>query len=358
MQIDASLLFARLRAESPDAVIYALLGRQEAARLSVSGTSLWYGDAEEGDSAAPRLLQPDPALAARIYDAGAGAFVVAAGDLESVRRHLQSFSAAERDDGTLRTVAIHDPLVLAAFLEVLAAEDAERLFAGITAIAAPRVEDEHLIVWRREPPRIVERAVHLATGWSRERAWTPAPRPPRVEAVVSSGEEPPASGPPRISERQLEAFRSAQIRELIGAPPGVRRSDVPFPLLTPEGEQRIEQALDARLSLILAANLRQHAPEVVAPLSVPDFESMLATALRRARGHGLQERQRIFEFAKLMFVIAPGFDRHPVAQRILGGERGSPDERFARLLETMTYADWQAAQNLFDPRDWELPEIR
>lgn len=355
MNVDATLLFERLHVAG---AVYALVAPLEAERLKQEGTPLWYGDAEVvAEAPMPRLVELDARLAKRVYRESAGTFLAADADAASVRRSLFAFSAAERVDGTMRMLPFHDPAIFPVFVEGLAREDVERLFATVKAFATPRVEDEHLLVFRYEAPRVTASAVHIATGWSRDHSWEPLPRQERVEPPPEA-DEPQQDGTPRITQRQIEALRAAQIRDRIGAPPGMRRADVVFPRLTGAAEARLEEALDARLRQNVAANLRQHAPEVVQPLSVPDFEAMLATAVRRARGRGLRDRQRIFEFAKLMFVIAPGFDRHPVIERILGGGTGTPDERFTRAIQTMTYADWERAQKLYDPRDWELPELR
>ncbi|HEX8408295.1 MAG TPA: hypothetical protein VF883_05485 [Thermoanaerobaculia bacterium] len=355
MNVEATLLFERLHVAR---AVYALVGQQEAVRLKHDGMPLWYGDADVvADAPMPRIVELDQRLAKRVYRESAGTFVLADADTGTVRQSLFAFSAAERVDGTLRMLPFHDPAIFPVFLEGLAREDVERLFAAVEAFATPRVEDEHLLVFRYEPPRVTASAVHLATGWSREWSWEPLPWQARVEMPLPA-DEPQQGGAPRITQRQMEALRAAGIRDRIGAPPGMRRAAVVFPQLTAPGEARLEEALDARLMHDVAANLRQYAPEAVQPLSVPDLEAMLETALRRARGRGLEDRGRMFEFAKLMFVIAPGFDRHPVIERILGGDTGTPDERFTRAIETMTYADWERAQKLYDPRDWELPELR
>lgn len=355
MNVDATLLFERLHLAR---AVYALVGPAEAERLKQDGLPLWYGDAElVAEAPMPRIVEVDARLAKRVYRESAGTFVIADADAGGVRQSLFAFSVAERLDGTLRMLPFHDPAIFPSFLEGLAREDVERLFEAVHAFATPRAEDEHLVVFRYDPPLVTASAVHLATGWSRDRSWEPSPRQARVE-VPPPVDEPQEGGAPRITQRQVEALRAAQIRDRIGAPPGMRRADVAFPQLAPQAEARLEEALDARLMRQIAANLRQHAPEVVQPLSVPDFEAMLATAVRRARGRGLEDRQRIFEFAKLMFVIAPGFDRHPHIARILGGNAGTPEERFTRAIQTMTYVDWQRAQKLYDARDWELPELR
>jgi len=66
-------------------------------------------------------------------------------------------------------------------------------------------------------------------------------------------------------------------------------------------------------------------------------------AIVRAWGYGLRKESDIRAFVQLAFSVSPAFDEYPPFRTIL--ERGGPDPsaNFARLLETATAEDWDAA---------------
>jgi RimJ/RimL family protein N-acetyltransferase len=107
-------------------------------------------------------------------------------------------------------------------------------------------------------------------------------------------------------------------------------------------------AFRARLLPALAARttsyLRAHHAAAVARLSDADLDAAVARALARAMGYELTWESSLVCFAALALEIGPTFDRHPRIHAALTDVALPPDERFARMLETTTEADWQDAR--------------
>jgi hypothetical protein len=74
-----------------------------------------------------------------------GVFVVAAAELEEVRRHLRKFNVVYREDGTPLVFRFHDPRVLRHFLPTCTEAELRRFFGPIDAFLAEAEEGDALI---------------------------------------------------------------------------------------------------------------------------------------------------------------------------------------------------------------------
>jgi ribosomal-protein-alanine N-acetyltransferase len=110
------------------------------------------------------------------------------------------------------------------------------------------------------------------------------------------------------------------------------------------------EALRARLLPALATRatqyLRRHHAAAAARLSDVKLDADVARSLARAQRYGLTREASLVCFAALALEIGPAFDLHPRIQAALQEAGLRPDERFERMLETTTEADWQDARAL------------
>ena len=114
--------------------------------------SLYQGDV--GASLAhvsPYLLRLRDAEDGAWFFAGAGhgrswgVYLVAALELEDVRRHLRKFNLVYREDGTPLVFRFHDPRVLRRFLPTCTAAELQRFFGPLDAFLAEAEDGDALI---------------------------------------------------------------------------------------------------------------------------------------------------------------------------------------------------------------------
>jgi len=92
--------------------------------------------------------------------------------------------------------------------------------------------------------------------------------------------------------------------------------------------------------------------EVVKDLPKEKLYKRVEYGVQRAREYGLTSENNLRAFVTLMFEIGPDFDKFPTFQKYLVDESVLPDERMGVLLSKTTEADWQNAQQAFDPTNW------
>jgi Domain of unknown function (DUF4123) len=293
--------------------------------------------------------EPSSKIAVEAYQRQAGLFLQTRCSLGELRRGLAEFSAAEVSHHW-QLFPFYEPAVFPVLLEVIPPRLAAELFEGIDAFCCPGPVSNHILqfkllddgeVWRTE--------VHLPTGYRAEAAVKAKDglehRPERTPEIGEpTGSTYRPDGPLIIREAQLEVFERDQVLTVLGD----RAATLPL-RFSISAWNAIEQARQRRVAQLLEQNIRENHPAIAAKISEPDLEVMIQTSLRRARSHGLSDQRRIFEFAKLMFLVAPNFDEHPKAP---------PGVRFDALLQEMGFADWQEAQAAARIEAWELPELR
>jgi RimJ/RimL family protein N-acetyltransferase len=120
-------------------------------------------------------------------------------------------------------------------------------------------------------------------------------------------------------------------------------------------------AFRVRLLPVLAARttsyLRMHHSVTAARMSDADLDATVARSLARGLGYELTWESSLVCFAVLALEIGPAFDRHPRIRAALHDTGLPPDDRFARMLETISEADWQDARALGVAHDTDPFEL-
>ena len=95
-----------------------------------------------------------------------------------------------------------------------------------------------------------------------------------------------------------------------------------------------------------------HAAEVAA-LNDSVLKRRVKIAIARARSHGVDLQSSITAFVALMFVIAPNFDEHPIANQVLHDETVPANDRLSLLPQRMSLEGWQDVRSQSNPKVWE-----
>lgn len=330
----------------------------------------WYGASPPGEDLGPCLIalqrnnEDSHRLAFEAYTRCAGIFLWTRSPIDEVRRSLLRFAIGIFPDGATRLLPFYDPAVVEGFLETAPAAWLDELFRTIAAIYRPRPSDDNLVFtqWDQETLRSTQwhlpSQMSLSTPMRRSTDAEPLPPEPEPQVRPTPSHTPPT--PSRIlvvRDDQFQALASAQVRRKVGVPPGQSTSTIGV-ALDQALATRVEQAAHQKLVDALTENLHEHHPKLASFHPVPDLERMIETSLRRASSHGLTQPKALFEFAKLMFLVAPNFDEHSVMRSHLSKQTVAPEERLSRGIQAMSTRDWQRAQRDFDAAAWELPPLR
>jgi hypothetical protein len=106
--------------------------------------------------------------------------------------------------------------------------------------------------------------------------------------------------------------------------------------------------------------MRQHIveamPDEIRGIPRDLVSAMIATAIERARSHGLRTAEQIAGFVSVMFEIAPNFDEEPTLRTMLSNARVTPVERWESLFTRTPALDaaWEraAAPSFYDAEAW------
>ena len=104
-------------------------------------------------------------------------------------------------------------------------------------------------------------------------------------------------------------------------------------MLTLRSEQMavFGERVDAAFQQRLMTQVGRLFPARVAALGVTATRLCVRHGVARARDHGLGTERQVAAFVALLFLVGPGLDTRPWAQRVLGDPKRSPAERLRRL---------------------------
>lgn len=95
--------------------------------------------------------------------------------------------------------------------------------------------------------------------------------------------------------------------------------------------------------------LQQVCAEQVGRLDSGELDRRLAHALHTAAEHGYRDPDDMAaSFVTLMFLLGPGFHRHPAMRRVLDDADTPPRERIASLPGRVSAWSWAAATDCSD----------
>lgn len=109
-------------------------------------------------------------------------------------------------------------------------------------------------------------------------------------------------------------------------------------------EKQLEALVTDAVRSANAERLKDYGPE--------ELNSMIRTAVARAKSHGLSKPEDLAAYAGVMFEIAPNFDEQPDIRLILSDPSFPPAERFYQLFERVSEESWAQAEKRYDELVW------
>jgi hypothetical protein len=106
----------------------------------------------------------------------------------------------------------------------------------------------------------------------------------------------------------------------------------------------------------VVAHVQRHCRDSVRDIDPVSLREMVTNGLARARSHGLSRAKDLTAFVAIMFEIGPNFDEQPEIRAALRDGRIAPDERFDRMLSTVSDDAWTDAERRRDSEAW-FPEL-
>jgi len=85
---------------------------------------------------------------------------------------------------------------------------------------------------------------------------------------------------------------------------------------------------------LAAMHCRARHPEECAELDDQSLQSVVDSALRRARSHGFDQAQDLIRYLDMYFIMGPGADQEPWVAAILSQSKYSPSTRMDLLFRT------------------------
>ncbi|HMJ07672.1 MAG TPA: hypothetical protein VK468_01625 [Pyrinomonadaceae bacterium] len=109
---------------------------------------------------------------------------------------------------------------------------------------------------------------------------------------------------------------------------------------------------ETQLESVVADAVRAANPERVKDYEKDVLDSMVKTAVARAKSHDLSKAEDIAAFAAVMFEIAPNFDEQRDIKLVLNDAHFPPAERFYQLFERVPDDAWAEAEKRYDELVW------
>ncbi|XXX72634.1 DUF4123 domain-containing protein [Sorangium sp. So ce134] len=244
---------------------------------------------------------------------GWGVFVVSRAGLEALRRHLRRFLRVVDHRGRRLVFRFHDPRVLRVYLPTCTRGEAAAFFGPALGFVMEGEARRFALEVRLEEGALRCDRLDLEAD--------PGAAAERSTVALAPDEPPRAPGKvPQIRAAQMAAFQ--------------RHAEQGF----------VERA---------ASFLRERTPEAIAGLDGETLRRRIEAGLLRARRRGIQRGDSQMMFVSLMFLVAPGFDRHAAVERVLRDPDIPPDEAILRLGLNLSEEDWREARALRDERAWD-----
>lgn len=116
--------------------------------------------------------------------------------------------------------------------------------------------------------------------------------------------------------------------------------------------QAMIAADETELETLIADAVRAANAERVEGYDADVLNSMIKTAIARARSHDISNAEDIAAYAAVMFEIAPNFDEQPDIKLVLADTTFPAAERFYQLFERVNDESWAEAEKRYDELVW------
>jgi hypothetical protein len=204
---------------------------------------------------------------------------------ERLRRHLRSFVSVRDPRGQRLLFRYYDPRILRTYLPTCTINELEYVFGPVECYWTESKNPEHLLEFRFDRGKLVQRTISLADGATR------IPDPPsRFEEPARISSDKPF-GSLTIRLAQMETFSQVEI-------------------------QKFEDWM--------VSHLNKFFPRECNSVGEPHLRDLIQHGIKRAAEHGITKERDICKFIDLMLVFGRDFDtdaRSPWAHEILRTEK-------------------------------------
>jgi hypothetical protein len=189
---------------------------------------------------------------------------------ERLRRHLRTFVSVRDPRGRRLLFRYYDPRILRTYLPTCTTDELEYLFGPVECFWIESKNPEHLLEFRFDRGRLVQRTISLAAGVTR------APDPPsRFDDPARISSDKPFAAL-TIRQAQMEAFSQAEI---------------------------------GKFQDWMCTHLWKFFPAQAETLGEPKLRELIQYGIRRAAEHGITTERDVCKFIDLMIVFGRDFDR-------------------------------------------------
>ncbi len=123
--------------------------------------------------------------------------------------------------------------------------------------------------------------------------------------------------------------------------------------LKDEQIESLQSQRDAEFIAGVARDLRANLAAETARFSDAELERIVRRGIARARAWGLTLRYALALFVEMMFILSPGFDRHPSVRAALSRRDGHDAERIDAAVN-LSLTEIAEARRLGTDADWGL----
>ena len=253
--------------------------------------------------AAPYLVQLDHGyrdthqLIQQAWGNSWGVFLRSDTSLKKLRRHLRDFLVVRDTKGNRLVFRYYDPRVMRVYLPTCTTSELRTVFGPIECFWTESKNPEHLLDFRFERGKLVQRTISLAAGVTRT-----ADRPPPSDEPERISSDRPF-GAIAIRQTQMEAFSRVEIR---------------------------------KFEDWMINHLTQFFPAQCMALGNTQVRAMIQDGIKRAAGYGITTQRDVCKFIDLMIVVGRDFDcdgRNAWAGTILSAEQ-EPGSKIRTLHAT------------------------
>jgi hypothetical protein len=227
------------------------------------------------EMAAPYLVQLDHGyrdthrLIRQAWGNSWGVFLRSDTSLKKLRRHLREFLVVRDTGGNRLVFRYYDPRILRVFLPTCTISELRMVFGPIECFWTEIKNPEHLLEFRFERAKLVQRTISLAAGATRT---ADRPRPSDEPARISSDRP---FGTLTIRQTQMEAFSRVEIR-------------------------KFEDWMINHLTQFFLAQCMA--------LGNTQLRELIQDGIKRAAGYGITTQRDVCKFIDLMIVFGRDFD--------------------------------------------------
>jgi len=188
---------------------------------------------------------------------------------ERLRRHLRSFVSVRDPRGQRLLFRYYDPRILRTYLPTCTSNELEYVFGPVECFWTESKNPEHLLEFRFDRGRLVQRTTSLVAGASR----TPKAPSRDDEPVRPSSDKP--FGTLTVRQAQIDAFSQVEI-------------------------QKFEDWM--------VVHLNRFFPRECSSLGGAHLRNLIGYGIKRAAEHGITKQRDVCKFIDLMIVFGRNFD--------------------------------------------------